>query len=58
MVTDPVQGELNKGKWQAVFFPEGGVSGGTIILTSKKAEVRLKIDPIVGSVVIGDDQNK
>lgn len=58
MVTDPVQGELNRGKWQAVFFPEGGVSGGTVILTSKKAEVRLKIDPIVGSVVIGDDQHK
>ena len=57
-ITDPIQGELNKGKWQAIFFPEGGISGGTIILSTKKAEVRLKVDPIVGSVVIGSDQHK
>ena len=58
MVIDPVQGETTRGKWQAIFFPEGGVSGGTIVLSSRKAEVRLKVDPIVGSVVIKEDQQK
>lgn len=55
-VADPVSGEIDKGTWQVVFSPEGTASGGVIILSSPKGTVHLKIDPIVGSVKIGDGQ--
>lgn len=55
-VVDPLLGEIDKGKWQVVFSPEGSVSGGTIILSSGDRTVHLKVDPIVGSVKIAEGQ--
>ena len=51
-VLDPFAGEIRNGIYSLKFQPAGAGQGGTIILTGKKKEVRIIIDPVVGSVVM------
>ncbi len=51
-VLDPYAGEIRKGTYSLTFQPAGPVQGGTIILAGKKKEIRIIIDPVVGSVVM------
>lgn len=48
---DPDNGETDRGQWQITFYPEGGSSGGEIILTDSKRYFTITVDPVVGSVV-------
>ena len=46
-VIDPFSGdEITRGKYPIVFYPIGGMTGGTIILSTGKKEVRVDLDPI------------
>ena len=53
-VLDPFAGEITEGTYQFVFHASGGMDGGTIILgsTKIKREIKIELDPVVGSVVI------
>ncbi len=51
-VTDPLNGETRSGKYQLAFQATSGTKAGTIVLSDKKREVSIKLDPVVGSVVI------
>jgi len=51
-VMDQLSGEVYKGKYLIVFYPHGGVEGGTIVLSTTKKTVSIQLDPVVGSVVI------
>ena len=51
-VIDPFSGEITRGKYPIVFHPSGGMSGGTLLLTSGKKTVRIETDPILGAVII------
>jgi general secretion pathway protein H len=51
-VVDPFSGEMDRGKYPISFHPSGGMSGGTILLTSGKKTVRIETDPILGAVLI------
>jgi len=51
-VADPLQGDVQSGKYQFDFPPTGGTQGGTIVLWNSKKTVRIEIDPIVGSAVV------
>jgi general secretion pathway protein H len=52
MVTDPIAGDMNRGKYPIVFHPAGGMEGGTITISGKKKVVRIETDPISGAVVM------
>jgi len=52
VVTDPIAGEMNRGKYPIVFHPTRGMEGGTITIFGKKKVVRIETDPISGAVVI------
>lgn len=46
-VIDPLSGdEITRGKYPIVFNPIGGMTGGTIILSAGKKEIRVDLDPI------------
>ena len=46
-VIDPFSGdEITRGKYPIVFHPIGGMTGGTIILSLGKKEIRIDLDPI------------
>jgi general secretion pathway protein H len=46
-VIDPFSGdEITRGKYPIVFNPIGGMTGGTIILSAGKKEIRVDLDPI------------
>jgi general secretion pathway protein H len=46
-VIDPSSGdEIVRGKYSIVFHPIGGMTGGTIILSLGKKEIRIDLDPI------------
>lgn len=49
---DPVSGEISKGRHSIVFYPGGGLEGGTIVLSTAKKTASIMMDPVVGSVVI------
>ncbi len=49
---DPYAGESRKGTYHMIFQPAGGIQGETIILGTLKKEIRIELDPVVGSVVI------
>jgi prepilin-type N-terminal cleavage/methylation domain-containing protein len=49
---DPSAGELANGSYNLVFHASGGMEGGTIILRTARREIRIELDPIVGSLVI------
>ncbi len=51
-VVDPLQGDIQTGKYQFSFPPIGGAEGGTIVLWNSKKTVRIEIDPIVGSAMV------
>lgn len=48
---DPTDGEISSGNWLVTFFPEGGATGGEVVLYDHKREFHIFIDPVVGSVV-------
>ncbi|MCI4627020.1 MAG: prepilin-type N-terminal cleavage/methylation domain-containing protein [Candidatus Magnetoovum sp. WYHC-5] len=50
-VNDPLKGEINIGKWEAVFYLEGGSSGGEVVLSDGQNTYNITIDPLVGSVI-------
>jgi hypothetical protein len=50
-VIDPFSGEIIRGKYPIVFNATGGMSGGTILLSSGKKTVRIELDPITGAVL-------
>ena len=54
MVLDPSvgDGEVLKGIYQLIFWPSGGVEGGTIVLVSGNKKIIIGLDPVVGSVVV------
>lgn len=51
-VVDPLQGDVQTGKYQFDFPPTGGTQGGTIVLWNSKKTVKIELDPIVGSAVV------
>ncbi len=51
-VVDPLQGDVQTGKYQFEFPPTGGTQAGTIVLWNSKKTVRIEIDPIVGSAEV------
>lgn len=51
-VTDPVAGEVSKGSYAVLFHETGIVEGGTITLWNAKRELKIELDPIVGSVIL------
>ena len=51
-VLDPVSGEMTRGKYPIVFHPDGGMQGGTIILSGRGKNMRIETDPISGAVVL------
>jgi general secretion pathway protein H len=51
-VIDPLSGEIHSGEYQLVFHTIGGVEGGTIVLWNNKKTVSIRMDPVVGSVVV------
>jgi general secretion pathway protein H len=51
-VIDPFSGEIIRGKYPIVFNSTGGMSGGTILLSSGRKLIRIDLDPITGAVII------
>ncbi|MDD5008710.1 MAG: prepilin-type N-terminal cleavage/methylation domain-containing protein [Syntrophorhabdaceae bacterium] len=51
-VSDPVSGEILKGKYTMFFHAFGGVEGGTVILQFRKKTLYIQTDPVAGSVVM------
>lgn len=51
-VTDPFSGDIFNGKYRFVVQTTGSVNGGTIVLWNDKKTVSIRMDPVVGSVVI------
>lgn len=51
-IVDPLQGDVQTGKYQLDFPPTGGTQGGTIVLWNSKKTVKIEIDPIVGAAVV------
>lgn len=43
-------GEDTKGLLQVTFFPEGGSTGGTVLISDKELNAKVKIDSITGKV--------
>jgi hypothetical protein len=52
MVIDPLAGEVTTGTYRLVFYPGGGIEGGTVVLTGKKKTVSIQTDPLAGAVMI------
>jgi general secretion pathway protein H len=52
MALDPSAGEITNGLYHLVFHASGGMEGGTIVLAGGKKEMRIELNPVVGSVVI------
>lgn len=51
-ITDPLAGEIDRGKYPIVFHPTGGMGGGAITLSRGKQVIRIELDPITGAVMI------
>jgi hypothetical protein len=52
-VVDPFQGEVLHGEYGIGFHALGGADEGTIILSDEKGRtISIRIDPIVGSLVV------
>lgn len=51
-VTDPVNGDIQSGRYDLIFYPSHGVSGVTIWLWDKKRTARIDTDPVTGAVVV------
>ncbi len=51
-IEDPFSGDITKGKYRIFFHAEGGVEGGTVIISYKKRTIRIGTDPIVGAVML------
>lgn len=51
-VIDPFSGEKLNGKYLIVFHTTGNIEGGEIVLWNNKRAVSIRMDPVVGSVVI------
>jgi prepilin-type N-terminal cleavage/methylation domain-containing protein len=51
-IVDPFEGDIYTGTYRIVAGTSGTVSGGTIVLWNKKSAVTIRLDPIVGVVVM------
>ncbi len=51
-IIDPIAGDLTSGKYSLTVNTTGGIEGGMIALWNKKKTIHIKIDPIVGAVVV------
>jgi general secretion pathway protein H len=51
-VTDPVNGEVNRGSYPILFHESGIAEGGNITLWNTKRTLNIELDPIVGSVIL------
>ncbi|MGD0280860.1 MAG: prepilin-type N-terminal cleavage/methylation domain-containing protein [Dissulfurispiraceae bacterium] len=51
-VLDPLTGESRTGIHSLIFQASGGIQGETIILGARKREVKIEVDPVVGSVIV------
>lgn len=51
-VTDPVNGDIQSGRYDLIFYPSYGVSGVTIWLWDKKRTARIDTDPVTGATVV------
>ncbi len=55
---DPFLGEVLRGKYTMLFPATGGAEGGTIVISNERKTVSLMPDPIVGSVIVKDENGQ
>ena len=51
-IIDTFEGEIDEGIFRLPFSNSGWPGGGTIVLSYKKREVKINIDPVVGATII------
>jgi len=51
-IIDTFEGEIDEGIFRLPFSNSGWPGGGTIVLSYKKREVKITIDPVVGATII------
>jgi general secretion pathway protein H len=57
-VLDEIAGEVTRGEVSIVFYDSGAVEGGTIVLSVNKRQLLVKVDPIVGAIIMKDSSGK
>jgi general secretion pathway protein H len=57
-VLDEIAGEVTRGEVSIIFHDSGAVEGGTIILSVNKRQLIVKVDPIVGAIILKDSSGK
>lgn len=57
-VIDPFLGEVHKGRYTMLFPSTGGAEGGTIVISNEKKELSIMSDPIIGSIVVKNENGQ
>lgn len=51
-IIDPMSGEIFQGKYHFLLYVAGNIEGGTIIVWNAKKSISIRMDPIVGTMII------
>jgi Tfp pilus assembly protein FimT len=54
-VIDPFLGEVATGKYRMIFPSTGSIEGATIVISSERKALSVMTDPIVGSVIVRNE---
>jgi prepilin-type N-terminal cleavage/methylation domain-containing protein len=52
---EPLKGETTEGKYRVTFFPDGTAEEGTVVVFTEKKATEIRVDPVVGAVVVKDE---
>ncbi len=57
-IVDPYFGEIEHGKYRFIVYNTGNIDAGDIILWNSSKSTTIRIDPIIGAMVIKKNENR